>query len=82
MTEQTRARPDPVAAALDVAGEAAFIADGNDDTYREIAAAAVSAFLRALPKVSVMMADIDAAKWHSTTTLASAVERAAREGGA
>lgn len=44
-----------------------------------LTAAAIAAFLRALPQCSVMIAADHG--WHNTATLATAVQRAAREGG-
>ena len=73
---------DPIKAAL----EAACATDGfwswDAKTDRDIMqdrAAAIAAFLRALPQCSVMLAADSG--WHNTVTLAAAVERAAREGG-
>lgn len=44
-----------------------------------LTAAAIAAFLRALPQCSVMLAADSG--WHNTVTLAAAVENATREGG-
>lgn len=48
------------------------------DCHRHMAAAAAVAFLRTLPRASVMIARDDG-QWHSTATLAAAVEAAGRE---
>lgn len=83
-----------IKAALEAAGEAArkaIITPGCciEGTGCEVcpchcasvaASAAVAAFLRALPKCSIMLARDDAHGYHNTTSLAAAVEAAAREG--
>lgn len=67
---------DAIRDALRVAGEAAHEAYEFDEDHRGIAAAAVAAFLRALP----VDTEIEAAPEHRTEfdALAAAVERAAR----
>lgn len=90
---------DPIRAALAAAAKRLCVCDGECfetrhgrmngpcDAMIGQAAAAIAAFLRALPACDVMMAQnpdphaADPGGPHSTITLAAAVERAARDGG-
>lgn len=73
---------DPIRAALRVAGEAAREAYECDEDHRGIAAAAVAAFLRALPdqysRGGAAFWDAIPAQEETRLWLAAAVERAAR----